>query len=87
MLPRCSVTKVSLPRSFHTSFDRVAPRAMALAIQMAAPSASNLDFWAQLLTDSTLPQSTLDSLAAEPLQATSAQPFCYGVRTREGVDD
>ena len=87
MLPRCSVTKVSLPRSFHTSFDRVAPRAMALAIQMAAPSASNPDFWTQLLTESALPQFTLDALAAEPLQATSVQSFCYGLRTREGVDD
>ncbi len=60
---------------------------MALTIQMAAPSASNPDFWAQLLSESTLPQSTLDALAAEPLQATSVQSFRYGVRTREGVDD
>ena len=34
-----------------------------------------------------VPQSTLDALAAEPLQATSVQSFCYGVRAREGVDD
>ncbi len=60
---------------------------MALVIQMAAPTASSPEYWAQLLAESALPQSTLDSLAAEPLQATSVQSFCYGMRTREGVDD
>ena len=60
---------------------------MALAIQMAAPSASSPEYWAQLLAESTLPQTTLDQLAAEPLQATSVQSFCYGIRTREVVDD
>ncbi len=77
----------SLPRSFHSSLQRVAPSATALALQMAAPSASSPEYWAQLLAESTLPQSTLDQLAAEPLQATSVQSFCYGIRTREGVDD
>ncbi len=54
---------------------------------MAAPSASSPEYWAQLLAESALPQTTLDQLAAEPLQATSVQSFCYGIRTREGVDD
>ena len=60
---------------------------MALALPTTAPSASNPDFWAQLLAESTFPQSTLEALAVEPLQATSVQSFCYGMRTREGVDD
>ena len=60
---------------------------MALAIPAAAPSASSPDHWAHLLFESTLPQSTLDALAAEPLHATSVQSFCYGMRTRDGVDE
>ena len=56
---------------------------MALAIPAAAPSASSTDYWAQLLQESTMPQSTLDALAAEPLQAMIAQSFCYGVRTEK----
>ncbi len=87
MLPRRSQVDNPLSRSYNSSSHRVEPFAMALALPTTAPSASNPDFWAQLLTESTLPQSTLDALAAEPLQATSVQSFCYGVRTREGVDD
>ena len=60
---------------------------MAPALPTTAPSASNPDFWAQLLAESALPQSPLDALAAEPQQATSVHSFCCGMRTREGVDD
>ncbi len=87
MLPRSSQADNPLPRSYHSSSHRVAPFAMALALPATAPSASNPDFWAQLLAESALPKSTLDALAAEPLQATSVQSFCYGMRTSEGVDD
>ncbi len=60
---------------------------MALPIPTTAPSASSPDYWAHLLFESTLPESTLDALAAELLQATSVQSFCYGMRTRDRADE